>query len=194
MNQTTLSIPDLCWVSKTFPRFFHILPSDIFPPLSGLNIPGPSSSVPPASVSLMSGSSPAHKMLWDLSWPPPPLSSSAPGPGQPQYHHQVSRHSQGTTLLLRSETSNSEPFTTNTLPSALKLLQNFSWSHRRFSDKPTFFLFLGKPMVSPPGPVCVCGLLVIAYHAPLPSCQHRMIEVVAADQSKPRGNMTRPKL
>ena len=66
---------------------------------SPLNIAGPSSSVPPAPVSLMSGSSPAHKMLWDLSWPPPPLSSSTPG--QPGYHHQVSRHSQVTTLLLR---------------------------------------------------------------------------------------------
>ena len=132
--------------------------------------------MPPVSVS---GCSPAHKMLWDLSWPPV---SPAPGPGQPQYYHQVASQT-----LKTSETSNSEQFTTNTRSHQRSnycktlLLTDVLSLHN--TNIQTFVLFLGKPMFSPPGPVCVCGLLVIAYHARLGRCQHLMIEVVAADRS-----------
>ena len=150
-NYSEYSRPLLGRLNINFsPNLFIISPSDIFPPFSsGLNISGPSSSVPPAPVSVMSGSSPAHKMLWDLSWPPPPLPSSAPGHGHghPQYHHQVT---QVITFLfsLTSETSNSEQFTTNTFHQGSS---NYCKTCAGHTDKHTFFLFLGKPMVSPPG-------------------------------------------
>ena len=138
--------------------------------------------MPPAPVS---GSSPAHKMLWDISWPPPPLSSSsarAPHPCQPQHYYQVATSSldHRKQVIPTISQQQTRPHQRSNYCKTLLVTDVLSLHNTNIQ---TFVLFLGKPMFSPPGPVCVCGLLVIAYHARLGRCQHLMIEVVAADRS-----------
>ena len=176
MSQTTQSIPDLSWVCSDiyiFPTSFHIfsvryISSKYFRPEQF--------SAPGVCVWVLACSQNAVGPLVA----PSPLS---PGPApvlSPGSHFSSQT----------SETSNSEQFTTNTLPSALKLLQKFSWSHRQFSRQAYILSVSGKTNGFSPGPSVCLWSVGNCISRSTAGCQHRMIEVVAADQS----NMTRPKL
>ena len=159
MSQTTQSTPDLCWVcsDNIFPTSFHIfsvryISSKYFRPEQF--------SAPGVYVWVLSRSQNVVGPLLA-----PCLTSPRPGPASV-----LSPGSLSDPQTL--ETSNSEQFTTNTHSHQRSNYCKTSPGHTDgFLDKHTFFLFLGKPMVAPPGLVCVCGLLVIAYHAPLLTAQ-----------------------